>query len=110
MTYTFEISTMICKKSDNGLTNVVDRVGYTLLVTETINGTQYILTHEGTAIMEPPAPESFIAYENLTQPQVENWLSTKVNVMDIANKLITRKTVMLANAEANPYANLGLPW
>ena len=73
------IDKLECKTSDNGLTNVVQKIFWMYRFTETINGEEYSSELNGQSELPNPNLGSFTQFENLTREQVEGWIVTTID-------------------------------
>lgn len=74
MTNTWLIEKLICKGSQNGLSNVVYEVNWRYVKSLTLNGEEYSVNNNGLLKLSSPDPNSFTSYENLTKAQVVSWV------------------------------------
>lgn len=99
------ITKLECKTSDNGLTNVVQKIFWTYRFTETINEEEYSSELSGQSELPNPNLGSFTQFENLTKEQVEGWIVTAIDpeylqvledaLYKIINEMITPTIVSL---------------
>lgn len=61
--------------SVDGMDNIMQEVAYRICAS---NGTRYAY-HSGTAIFGMPDPDSFVAYEDLTEKQVREWIASTIS-------------------------------
>ena len=85
-TYTLKINSVECQTTLGDLTDVIKNVHWTYEVT---NGTEsaYII---GVDSLDEPAPESFVAFDSLTTPQVLEWLESKLDIERLQSMLDKR--------------------
>ena len=76
MAYKWVISSLDAKIHDNGLENVVETVHYRYQLEDG----DYIVDVYGSVGLEAPDANSFVAFESLTQADVESWLESKLDV------------------------------
>jgi hypothetical protein len=76
MTNTWLIEKLVCKASQNGLTNTVCDVHWRYVKSLTSNGKEYSVNNNGIVRLSSPDPNSFTNYENLTKTQVVTWVQT----------------------------------
>jgi len=79
---TWKITDMKCKISENGLTNVVESINWMLCYEIEVNGQRYAQHIPGSTQLPTPNVEVFTNYEDLTQEQVESWITSNMS-MDI---------------------------
>jgi hypothetical protein len=78
---------MKCKISENGLSNVVESIRWTLTRVITFNGLEYTREMGGSTTMPSPTPETFTNYDDLTHEQVVTWIEANTDV-DMINSYI----------------------
>jgi len=101
-TYTWHVSLLETAPSENGLTDVVKVVHWTLQAADGVNTTSCY----GSVAVGSPTPEHFTNYASLTESQVIGWLETALDVEQLKGSL--DKTLQdLANP---PIITLPLPW
>jgi hypothetical protein len=84
---TWTINEMKCKISENGLSNIVESIRWTLSRTTTFNGLEYTREMGGSTTMPNPTPETFTNYADLTHEQVVTWIEANTDV-DMINSYI----------------------
>ena len=76
MGYKWVISSLDAKIQENGLENVVETVHYRYQLEDG----DHIVDVYGSVGLEAPDANSFVAFESLTQADVESWLESKLDV------------------------------
>lgn len=76
-TYTWTDEQMIVAPSEAGLTNVVKRVFATYVADDGVNTYSQLMA----VTLDPPDPENFTPYAELTQLQVIGWIEAKVDTV-----------------------------
>lgn len=69
-----------CKTSENGLTNIVQRIQWNYKVTETVNGQEYSSEISGPLDLPSPSQENFTPFESLTNDQVVLWIESTMGI------------------------------
>ena len=92
MNIDWNILKLECKTSENGLTNIVQRIQWNYKVTETVNGQEYSSEINGSLDLPSPSQESFIPFESLTKEQVVNWIE-----LTMGSEYLTELTNYLLN-------------
>jgi hypothetical protein len=69
------ISRLECKTLENGLTNVVYKIYWKCVATQTSNETTYLSEMGGFLKISPPDPNNFTMYESLTKEQIVSWIT-----------------------------------
>jgi hypothetical protein len=83
MEINWTISSLECKTNENGLTNVVYKVYWKCIVTETIGETTYSSEMSASLNIPSPNPDNFIQYESLTEEQVITWVKDTFGVVGV---------------------------
>lgn len=83
---------MKCKISENGLSNVVESIHWTLTRTTTYNDREYTQEIGGITPIPTPTTETFTEYNNLTYEQVVGWIISNTDI----DTLVLRMDEMLA--------------
>jgi hypothetical protein len=78
MTNTWLIEKLVCKASQDGLSNVVYEVHWRYVKSLTLNGEEYSVNNSGVAKLSSPDPNSFTGYDDLTKAQVVAWVQAKL--------------------------------
>lgn len=60
--------------SVDGMDNIMQEVAYRICA---FNGKRYAY-HDGTAVFGMPDPDSFVAYEDLDERQVKEWITSTI--------------------------------
>lgn len=68
--------------SVDGMDNIMKEVAYRICASD---GTRYAY-HSDTAIFGMPDPDSFVAYEDLTEKQVKQWIASAISA-DVYDEL-----------------------
>jgi hypothetical protein len=86
-----------------GLQNVVKQVNYT--ATGTDSGQSFSLP--GKVVLDDPDPQSFISFQNLTEPQVIAWIEQSPENLGVKNhiQLVVDKMIQEAT-----YQETDMPW
>jgi len=79
-TYIWNIKKMYCSLSENGQTNVVKNVEYTVTATNSVNTVMVSGLQPITYISE----NSFTPYSSLTESQVISWIKDSMSATQIA--------------------------
>jgi hypothetical protein len=64
-----------CKTLENGLSNVVYKIHWKCIATETINNITYTSEMQGPLEISSPNPNDFTPYESLTKEQIISWVT-----------------------------------
>jgi len=103
ITYTWDISRLDCAPSENGLTNVVKTIYWTLNAQDE-NGTSAFF--DNSYPLPSPSPEAFTEYSTLTKETVIGWLQSNLDVGYVHAYLANE----IANKYIPPITPLPLPW
>lgn len=84
MEYTWIISALDCKVSENGLTNVVSTIHWRYRGTD-----EDEISYEtyGAQPMSAPDPTSFVPYEDVTEVMVIDWLENTLEVETLQSQI-----------------------
>lgn len=106
ITYVWSFPVLDVKLSEDGMTNVVYNVNW---IYSADDGAGHSATTYGSVGVEPPAPDAFTPYDELTKDQVQSWVVAALGVDQVA-----AMEVGLANQiqlQINPVdAPLPPPW
>lgn len=95
-TYAWTEHQMVVAPSEAGLTNVVKRVLATYTADDGVNTVSQLMNVE----LDPPDPENFTPYAELTELQVLGWIEAKVDTVYwqsyLDDMLLTQTFVSLA--------------
>ena len=103
ITYTWSISKLDCAPSENGLTNIVKIIYWTLAGVDE-NGTSSSMSNSYP--LSTPSPEGFADYSTLTQETVIGWLESSLDVGYIKSRLSNE----ISSQYNPPITPLPLPW
>ena len=103
ITYTWSISKLDCAPSENGLTNIVKIIHWTLTGVDE-NGISSSMSNSYP--LSTPSPESFTDYSTLTQETVIGWLESNLDVGYIKSRLSNE----ISSQYNPPITPLPLPW
>jgi hypothetical protein len=103
ITYTWSISKLDCAPSENGLTNIVKIIYWTLTGVDE-NGVSSSMSNSYP--LPSPTPESFTDYSTLTQETVISWLESNLDVGYLQTVLADE----IASKYNPPITPLPLPW
>lgn len=106
ITYNWVISQLECKAQEGDLTDVVYVIHYRYQANETDGDKTYFAEVYGTATCGNPDPEHFTPYNELTQAQVEGWLTNLLPVSAMQANLDSQ----IANQKNPPIVTPPLPW
>jgi hypothetical protein len=106
ITYTSYIHTLYTASSENGLTNVVKVIGWTLRGEEQGEG-GLSFERTGAASLESPDSNSFTPYSDLTEEMVWGWIESSLN--DYIPVLKDEIAKAIAD-QHNPIVAMDLPW
>jgi ABC-type polar amino acid transport system ATPase subunit len=91
--------------NENGLNNVIKSVHY--LVEATDSGSGKSTTLRGSlALSDVVDPNSFIAFDQLTRDTVLNWITTKVDMIELESQAM----IQLNAQRASMLSASDLPW
>jgi hypothetical protein len=103
ITYTWDISRLDCAPAENGLTNIVKVIHWSLTGVDE-NGVSASISNSYP--LSFPTPESFTDYSTLTQETVISWLESNLDVGYIKSILSTE----ISSQYNPPITPLPLPW
>ena len=103
ITYTWNISKLDCAPSENGLTNIVKIIHWTLAGVDE-NGVSSSMSNSYP--LSTPSPEGFADYSTLTQETVIGWLESGLDVGYIKTRLSNE----ISSQYNPPITSLPLPW
>ena len=103
ITYTWSISKLDCAPSENGLTNIVKIIHWTLTGVDE-NGVSSSMSNSYP--LSTPSPEGFADYSTLTQETVIGWLESSLDVGYLQTYLASE----IASKCNPPITPLPLPW
>jgi hypothetical protein len=103
ITYTWSISKLDCAPSENGLTNIVKIIYWTLTGVDE-NGVSSSMSNSYP--LSTPSPEAFTDYSTLTQETVIGWLESNLDVGYIKSRLSNE----ISSQYNPPITPLPLPW
>lgn len=83
MNYTWKVAAMEAAKNEDGLTDVVKTVHYTV---DCSDGTENIGAYGSVGVPTPDAA-SFKPYDQLTEEEVVAWVKAQLNVTEIEEQL-----------------------
>jgi len=63
-----------CKTNENGLSNVVYKIHWKCIASQTLDGITYLSEINRPITISSPNPDDFIAYEFLTKEQIVSWI------------------------------------
>ena len=103
ITYTWSISKLDCAPSENGLTDVVKVIHWTLTGQDEKRGSASM---SNSYPLPSPSPEAFTDYSTLTEATVISWLESNLDVGYIKT-ILSNEIVSQYNP---PITSLPLPW
>ena len=103
ITYTWSISKLDCAPSENGLTNIVKIIHWTLTGVDE-NGVSSSMSNSYP--LSTPSPEGCADYSTLTQETVIGWLESSLDVGYIKTRLSNE----ISSQYNPPVTSLPLPW
>jgi hypothetical protein len=98
--------------SKDGLKDVCKTVHYTMIVSKTIGKYEDVVTYDvsaiGTVGLDAPNSDDYIAYEDLTEENVKDWVKYALG----EEKMAAIETSLLNQVEEkiSPTEAIGLPW
>jgi hypothetical protein len=101
-TYTWKVAAMDVAKSQDGLTDVVVGIHYTV---DCADGEDSVGAY-GSIPCGPVDPQDFISYENLSESQAISWVKAVVNEAEVEAQL----SQALALKKDPPVIQKPLPW
>ena len=108
-TYTWTINKLDVYPTEDSLSDVVYNIHWTYTATSDqldSDGNAYKAEAIGTSSVEAPDPNDFIAFADLTQSQVEDWLNadgTLANIEDHVDSMIEEKITPTSEAKDVPW-------
>jgi len=108
-TYTWIIDSLDVTPSINGKNNVVSCIHWRLIADDGITPTSHNAMIYGTQSFTYTLESEFIAYANLTEQTVINWLESAIGQeqITIMKSILDSQIVNIINP---PVVNLPLPW
>ena len=103
ITYTWSISKLDCAPAENGLTDVVKIIHWSLTGQDE-NGVSSSMSNSYP--LSSPSPEAFTDYSTLTKETVISWLESNLDVGYLQTYLANE----IASKYNPPIASLPLPW
>ena len=100
------ISSLECKPSENGLTNVVTGIHWRKQATEDINGKSKTVDLYNVCAVPDASNESFVAFESLTEEIIISWLEAILDIESINNALDAK----LEDYKNPPLVQKRAPW
>lgn len=85
-TFTWTVSAMDCKVSEDGLSNVIQTIHWRYKLTDE----DYSAEIYGAQKMPSPNPKSFTPYEEVTLSMVTEWLESEMDMDKIKENLINQ--------------------
>ena len=107
--YTWIIDSLDVTPSIDGQTNFVSCIHYRLKSSDGLEPTPHTAMIWGTQALTYTTGNPFIAYSNLTESTVVDWLKTSIGEPQILEMQATLDT-QIENIINPPVANLPLPW
>jgi hypothetical protein len=98
--------------SKNGLKDVCKKVHYTMTVSKTVGKYEDVVTYDvsavGTVGLDAPDKNNYIAYKDLTEEKVKDWVKYALG----EEKMAKIETSLLNQIEEkiSPTEAIGLPW
>jgi len=111
VTYTWRIERLDCAPSQDELTNVVCKIHWRLFATDGIN----TLDLYGDIPLHSPDPETFLAYDELSEATVIGWLESAIDERageeePTVAQMETGLSGMLAAKRAPSVVPMPFPW
>ena len=103
ITYTWNISKLDCAPAENGLTNIVKVIHWSLTG---VDESGVSASMRNSYPLPSPSPEVFTDYSTLTEETVISWLESNLDVGYIKSKLAND----IASQYNPPITSLPLPW
>lgn len=97
--YEWKITKLTYKVSENGLSNIIDELEWTYILTQTINNIQYSAQVSGYFKLGEPDPNAFVPFEQVTQTEVGNWIESSFGEGEMTN-LQNRLTLSIQEQSA----------
>ena len=98
--------------SKDGLKDVCNRVHYTMIVSKTVGKYEDVVTYDvsalGTVRLDAPNSNDYIAYEDLTEEKVQDWVKYALGEEKMAN--IETSLLNQIEEKISPTEAIGLPW
>ncbi len=108
-TYTWTINKLDVHPTEDSLSDVVYNIHWTYTATSDqldASGNPYTAEAIGTSNVSKPNPEDFTSFDDLTQSQVEDWLTadgTLANIGDHVDSMIEEKITPTSEAKDVPW-------
>ena len=108
-TYAWTINKLDVRPTQDSLSNVVYNIHWTYTATSDqvdSNGKAYTAEAIGTSPVGEPDPENFTDFNNLTQSQVEEWLTADgslANIRDHVDSMIEEKITPTSETKDVPW-------
>jgi hypothetical protein len=109
ISYNWTINPLECYPTSSEGPDYVFIAHWQLHATETVNGTTYTATSIGTQAVSGSASGSFIPFEDLTLPVVQDWVTTAMGPEQVAS-LEAGLAQNIANQINPPVVTLQSPW
>ena len=109
ISYNWTINPLECYPTSSEGPDYVFIAHWQLHATETVNGTTYTATSIGTQAVSGSASGSFIPFEELTLPVVQEWVTTAMGPDQVAS-LEAGLAQNIANQINPPVVTLQSPW
>ena len=90
--------------NEEGMTNVIQTVNWVMTMTD--GG--YSASCNGSVILTPPSPASFIPYQNVTKAQVQQWTIDALGESNVAS--CESRLAFDIEVQKNNTGNLPPPW
>lgn len=104
-TFTWSIPALDVAPSQNGLDNVVKTIHWRYRITSSDDMSEEIY---GTVGLGDPESSTFLSYDEITQPMVEQWLAGAINVKEMQDNMVAmlqnRRTPQLVT-QSPPFAS-----
>ena len=107
-TITWTISQTDFVLSQDGLTNVINNLHWRCDAAESSGGKEYVAGSYGTQSLAAPDPNSFTAYDSVTEANCIDWL--KAEMGDDAVTELEAKLQANIDAQITPTTGAGVPW
>lgn len=104
--YEWQIISLICYKTEEELSNVVNQIKYTRICYVNTDSGRIQCGVDGVAGFGQPDPDNFIPYNELTQEICFGWLDQVVNVQLLDEALALKLDEILTSNVVTP----PLPW
>ena len=86
ITYSWKIKKEEVIENEDNLTNVIKNIAYSVTAKED----DASVTHEHLIILSKPNADDFIAYNELTESRLVNWIQASVNTVAIEAELASQ--------------------